>query len=57
MDYALTAIFVVEALAKIIGLGFYNCGNTSYMLNAWNILDFLVVIITVSLFELAQLSI
>jgi hypothetical protein len=46
----MTAIFVIEAIAKIIAQGFYNCGHTSYMLNSWNILDFLVVIITVSLF-------
>jgi hypothetical protein len=39
---------MVEAIGKIIGQGFYNCGNTSYILNPWNILDFLVVIITVS---------
>lgn len=48
VDYALTVVFVIEAIAKIIAQGFYNCGNTSYILNSWNILDFFVVIITVS---------
>ncbi len=51
LDYAFTALFVLEAIAKIIADGFYNCGKTSYILNSWNVLDFFVIIITVSCFH------
>ncbi len=48
LDYLLSGLFVVEAVVKIIAVGFYNCGKTSYIRNSWNVLDFIVIIITVS---------
>lgn len=48
LDYFLTAFFTLEALLKIIACGFAFCGSTSYLRNYWNILDILVVTITVS---------
>ena len=46
IDYVFTFLFLVEALLKIIALGFIHNnfpGVSPYILNAWNILDFIVV--------------
>ncbi len=51
IDIALTVIFTFEAVAKIISYGLLNCGSKSYLRNPWNVLDFLVVLVTVSLFN------
>lgn len=48
IDIALTSIFTIEAVGKIIAFGLYECGSKSYLRNGWNILDFFVVVITVS---------
>jgi Ion transport protein len=47
IDYTLTAIFGLEAALKIIGNGFLFCGNRSYLRDGTNILDLLLVIVTV----------
>ena len=39
-----TLIFLLEAIAKIIVYGFLINGPNSYLLDGWNIFDFLVVI-------------
>jgi hypothetical protein len=47
LDYTFTFLFLIEAVLKIIALGFWSNdfpGIGSYILNAWNILDFFVVI-------------
>lgn len=44
----MSAIFVLEAILKIIAFGFYFCGSKSYIRNYWNILDFFVVLLTVA---------
>ena len=49
LDYALTAVFVIELLMKVVAYGFANCGSTSFIRNYWNVLDTFVVIITVSI--------
>ena len=47
IDYAMTAIFTVEALLKIITLGFLINGPKSYLrIEPWNVLDFLIVVIS-----------
>lgn len=46
IDYILTAIFSVEAILKLVAFGFAFCGSTSYIRNSWNILDLIVVTIT-----------
>lgn len=51
IDYALTAFFTLEALIKIIAFGLIFCGSTSYLRNAWNVLDLFVVVITVSIYD------
>ncbi|CAI2381758.1 unnamed protein product [Moneuplotes crassus] len=47
LDYVFTFLFLVEAILKIIALGFVHNnfpGISPYILNAWNILDLFVVI-------------
>lgn len=47
VDAVITAIFVVEASLKIVALGFYFCGSTSYIRSGWNIIDFSIAVISV----------
>lgn len=46
IDILLTTAFCVEAIVKIIALGFVLCGSTSYIRNRWNITDFLIALIS-----------
>lgn len=46
-DYVLTSFFILEGVLKIIAQGFILNGEVSYLRNGWNIIDFLVVIISV----------
>ncbi len=55
VDKILTVIFSLELIMKIIAFGVLNCGSTSYLRSNWNILDMLIVIISVSLFCLKHL--
>ncbi len=48
IDYVLTVIFAIEAMIKIIANGLVNSGVRSYFRDVTNILDFLLVIVTVS---------
>jgi len=45
-DYIFLAIFVIEAMAKIIGSGFVLDKN-SYLRDGWNVLDFIIVIASI----------
>ena len=47
IDLAMTSIFCVEALLKIIALGFLFNGPKSYLHDSWNILDFIIVAFSV----------
>jgi hypothetical protein len=49
VDLILTIIFTIEAILKIISLGFLFNGNESYLRNSWNIIDFTIVLISVSI--------
>jgi hypothetical protein len=51
IDYILTAIFGLEALLKIIGNGLFFNGVRSYLRDGTNILDLLLVIVTVRIFS------
>ena len=44
---ALTIIFVVETIIKVVAKGVIFCGPNSYLLNPWNILDFVICITSV----------
>ena len=43
IDLFMTAVFTFEMVVKIIAWGFAFAGKTSYIREAWNILDFLIV--------------
>ena len=47
IDMAMTGVFCLEAALKIITFGFMMNGKGSYLLDAWNMLDFLIVVISV----------
>jgi voltage-dependent calcium channel L type alpha-1D len=47
LDYVFTFLFLIEAVLKIVALGFIHNsfpGISPYILNAWNALDFFVVV-------------
>ena len=46
-DIILTAFFSMECLFKIISYGFLFNKENSYIRNGWNIIDFLVVLISI----------
>jgi voltage-dependent calcium channel L type alpha-1D len=45
-DIVLTTFFAFEAILKIITFGFIFNGENSYLQNGWNIIDFIVVLIS-----------
>jgi hypothetical protein len=49
VDYILTCIFGIEAILKIIANGFIQSGSRSYMRDVTNIIDLLLLLITVRL--------
>ena len=56
IDSIFTFLFLVEALLKIIAMGFcYSSikGRKPYMCNGWNVLDFIVVLASLLDFSLA----
>jgi hypothetical protein len=54
-DIIITALFVLEMVAKIVALGF-ALPKTSYLRNPWNALDFAIVLISVLSLALASLG-
>ena len=54
LDKATSVFFLLEAIAKIIAFGLINCGSTSYFKSNWNILDFLIVIVSFLSFGIPQ---
>mmetsp|Transcript_19833 Transcript_19833/g.54746 ORF Transcript_19833/g.54746 Transcript_19833/m.54746 type:complete len:1775 (-) Transcript_19833:180-5504(-) len=46
MDFMLTCFFTGEAILKIVVYGFV-CGSHSYLSDAWNVLDFFVVVTSI----------
>lgn len=46
IDMAFSVIFIAECTCKIIALGFVFHKN-SYLRDGWNVLDFIVVIISI----------
>lgn len=52
VDIFITLVFFVEAFIKIVALGFVNSqlkgfGMGAYLSNAWNVVDFLVLLTTI----------
>jgi hypothetical protein len=55
IDTVMVALFLVECVLKIIVLGFLFNGEHSYLRSGWNIIDFLVVAISmVNLIDLGD---
>ena len=40
-------IFISEMVLKVICSGFLFCGEHSYIRNYWNLLDFIIILISV----------
>lgn len=52
IDLVSNVVFFAEAAMKIVAMGFLFCGETSYLRNGWNVMDFTVVLSSV--FDLAS---
>ena len=48
LDIVMTAVFTIECGIKIIVSGFVNNGRRSYIRSGWNILDFVIVLISLT---------
>ncbi len=49
IDIVVTTLFTIETSLKIIVYGLLLNGKNSYLRNSWNIMDFFIVIFSVSL--------
>jgi len=47
IDFMVTILFTMELVTKVIVFGFLMNGETSYMKNPWNIMDFIIVTVSV----------
>lgn len=47
LDYVFAFIFLVECLAKVVAFGFLCNGSGSYLKDSWNILDFVIVVVSI----------
>jgi hypothetical protein len=47
LDVIITSFFIAECVLKIIAYGFIANGQSSYLRNGWNVLDFGIVVISV----------
>ena len=57
LDAIITGIFCIEAMIKIITMGFIFNGRKSYLLQLWNLLDFSIVMLSlISLFGNSDFS-
>ena len=48
LDLSLTLIFAIEGLMKIFAFGLLFKGKDSYLRNYWNLLDFTIILLSVS---------
>jgi hypothetical protein len=48
IDLVVTIIFILECALKVLTFGFLFCGPDSYIKNPWNVIDFTIVIFSVS---------
>ena len=49
IDVVITVIFVLESVLKIVNLGLVFNGKTSYLRVSWNIMDFVIIVFSVSI--------
>ena len=57
LDIVISALFCLEAVLKIIVSGFIANGPHSYLMDQWNVLDFLIVISSLASFFVSNVSI
>lgn len=55
IDVIFTIIFALESLMKILAFGLIMNGESSYLKNSWNVMDF--VIVTLSIISLSLTSV
>jgi hypothetical protein len=48
LDFITTGLFILEALAKIIAFGFAFNGPPSYLRNIWNVMDFIILLMSMA---------
>jgi hypothetical protein len=53
-EYVFVFLFTIEMCIKVIANGFIFCGPPSYIRDNWNKLDFLIVVVGLATFGLAQ---
>jgi Ion transport protein len=46
IDTVTSSIFIIECAMKIYALGFLLNGKKSYLRNPWNVLDFIIVVLS-----------
>mmetsp|Transcript_10532 Transcript_10532/g.10601 ORF Transcript_10532/g.10601 Transcript_10532/m.10601 type:complete len:190 (+) Transcript_10532:210-779(+) len=54
IDIVTTVIFTSEALIKIIAFGFVENGKLSYLRDGWNVVDFLIVLLSFASFIVSE---
>jgi Ion transport protein len=47
IDFFSTIVFTIECVAKIIAFGFIFNGQPSYLKNPWNLLDFVIIVLSI----------
>lgn len=47
LDFSTTVIFVLEAALKIIALGLYFNGPWAYLKQVWNVIDFIIIVMSI----------
>jgi hypothetical protein len=55
-DAVLTSFFTLELILKTIVMGFIINGDESYLRNPWNIMDFLIVCISITSLSITSLN-
>ena len=43
----ITILFTIEVIVKVVSYGFIQNGDKSYLRNAWNCIDFTIVIVSI----------
>ena len=56
MNFVFTIIFSLEMIMKIIVFGMITNGQDSYLRNGWNILDSVIVFVSITCIVLEDLS-
>ena len=47
MDIITTTVFLAEAFLKVVTFGFIINGDSSYLMQPWNILDFVIIVFSI----------